>query len=463
MSQTADNIKGRITILKNQANEQVEFMETRAILIDEEKGDLDAAIKSIDAAVQNEIDDVNSKIKDVADAYQARIDVGCRTLMRWKMISYTDPPPPGVPTITYKTFISSRSGVNQTIIGIGGTNDVEYLPGDRPGWEVKNLYGVKYYNEPHTKDILDTVVGSFIGTIGVGSTILTVMSLRSSGAIENMEIGNLIVSDNQSVLPGITSIVGFSTAKTDLSVVGIGSTGNIKVVDTIILSSSAVVSITAPTDDGLFVEFDALTSSQQIKIPTVKMNKSPVVPQTIGIMNSSTLGIGTYVKYDNSGKSSSKQSWNPFLNGVEIEIGTTIKEPSVGAGYTFYPVGFGASPAIYTSGNSFIRYATLGEEITVSMFSNKVGYEDLSSCPTQQTNLTNALSILSTAESEISSGVGVLNGRLSVSNTLRTERNRYTLQIWGIRQTLSELRKDLSNLKDAEDALDDPVISGILT
>jgi hypothetical protein len=459
MSQTADNIKAKINVLANQASEQVEFMETRVILLDDEKGDIDNAITAIDKVVQNEIDDVNTKIKNVSDAYNARYTAGCRSLMRWKLLSFTTLPSF---TLTYKTYEVQPTGIGETIIGIGGTLSVEYLPGSRPGYEVKNLYGIKYYDEPHTKDVTDTLVGSFIGTIGIGSSVLTVMSLKSSGAIENMQIGNLIISERSNVFPGITSIVGFSTAEVDLSAVGIGSTGDIEVVDTIILSTNAAVNITAPMSDGLFVEFDAIKSSTQIDISTIPMIKSPLVPQTIGIMNSSTLGIGTYVKYDNSGNPNQTQSWNPFLKGIKQKK-VIINEPIVGSGYTFFAVGFGSTPAIYTSGGAFIRYATLGEEITIISGSAEVGYQNLPSCPTQETNLTNALSALSTKESEISSGVGVLNGRLSVSNALRTERNRYTLQIWGVRQTLSELTKELNNLNAAKSALDDPVIAGILT
>jgi hypothetical protein len=462
MSQTSDNINARITTLLNQANEQVEFMETRVILLDEEKRDLDTAIEAIDRAVQTEIDDVNSKIKLVADAYQARVDVGCRTLVRWYLKSitgYAGPPPFFL--YTWKTYLAQPVGTATSLEGLGG--GVEYPPKSRPGFDVKNLYGIKYYKEPHTTDITDTFVGSFIGTIGIGSSVLTVMNLRSSGAIEKIQVGNIIVGDRSNIFAGVTTIVGFSTSVADLSSVGIGSTGVMTLVDTIILSNNSTLNITAPMNDGLFVEFDALKNSQQVTISTIPMENTPLVPQTIGIINSSTLGVGTYVQYDNSGNANNTQSWNPFLNGVVFGQ-NVISEPLVGAGVTFFPVGFGSTPAIY-SGGSFLRYATLGEEVITASLdgSPTIGYENLPSCTTQETNLANAISVLSTKEAEILAGVGTLNQRLGVSNALRTERNRYTLQIWGIRQTLSELEKDKNNLTLAKTALDDPSIAGILT
>jgi len=449
-------ISDRIDVLLNQANEQVEFMETRVILLDNEKSDLDNAIEAIDASVQTEIDNVNSQIKAVSDAYKARITAGCTTLKAWSSSVS------GIGTTAVYSFTCvelSPAGVGATTVLLNQDyTTTSYSPGARPGFSTKNLYGIKYYDEPHTLDVTDSLVGSFIGTIGIGTTTLTIMSLASSGVKENMKVGNLVVSNKSGTFAGITSIVGFSTAETDLSVVGIGSTGDIEVVDVLILTSVSALDITAPMTDGTFVQFDVLKNSEQLDVTGIPITSSPLVPQTIGIMNSSTLGIGTYVKYDNSGNNNVTQSWNPFLKGV-TQKKITITEPVVGAGYTIYYVGYGYTPAIYIGG-VFDRYPTDGETLGIG---ETYVYISTPTCSTQQTNLTNALNTLSTTESEISAGVATFNNKLTVSNTLRTERNRYTMQIWGARQTLSELEKDAANLSAAKNALSDSSIAGILT
>lgn len=460
MSKT--KISDRIDVLSSQAESQVDFMETRVILLDSEKDDIDKAIKTIDSSVQTEIDDVNSKIKAVSDAYKAKITAGCTTLKTW-VTSTT-----GIGT----SAIFSMTCVELSPVGLSNTTNIlnqdytitSYDPGSTPGFNVKNMYGIKYYDEPHTTDVLDPLVGSFIGTVGIGSTIVTIMAIKGSGVKEKMKSGNLIVP-SVTTFAGITSIVGFSTALANLSKVGIGSTGDIELVDTIIVDRVAISSITAPMPDGTYVEFKVLKNSNQIDVTGIPMTDNPIVPQTIGIMNSSNLGLGTYVKYDNSGNNNITQSWNPFLDGLVISK-SKITAPVVGAGYTYYYVGYGYTPALYNaSGNTFIRYPDVGETFSYTIFTvtNTFKYDSCPSCTTEQNNLTNVSNILSTKEASISAGIGTLNQRLAVANALRVERNRYTMQIWGARQTLSELQKEAANLAAAKEALSDPSVAGILT
>jgi hypothetical protein len=456
MGQITDTIKNKVLSLTAQNTEQYNFMKNRIVLLDNEKEDISPAISLIDAQIQNDIDEVNSKIKAVADAYQARLTAGCRTLRAWQLtgVILDDPV-----LYTYSCIEVSAVGfADTTSISTGvGTGVNTYEPGSLLGITPKNLYGIKYYNEPHTVDVIDGLVGSFIGTVGSGSTVLTVMSLSSSGALGEAKVGDLVTCSVSGVLAGITTIVGFSTAIADLSSVGIGSANSTSLVNTITLSIPALVTVTSPLSTGNFANFTILKGANQIEIDAIPMDSSSLTPQTLGIMDSSTLGIGTFIQYDNSGNPSSSQSWNPFLNGVQIG-NSTIVPPSVGAGKTYFYEGFTVAPE-YPSGSSTI--APVGTVITLTAFESPDTF-NLPSCSAQETALSNAISALATAESEISSGLSVMNSRISVSNTLRKERNRYTLQIWGIRQVISELVNDTANLAQVSSALEDPSISGII-
>lgn len=432
MDKTSDSIKGQINILKNQADAEVEFMKQRIILVDAEKQYIDTAILKVDRDVQDQIDDVNTKIKAVADAYQARIDAGCRTLLYWDFEGQTTIAP------IVDTY---RCKINNSYI------------------DIKNMHGIRYYNEPHTQDVIDSSVGSFIGTVGTGSTVVTIMSIVGSGVTERMSVGNIITCDQPSAFPGITTIVGFSTGVANLFPVGIGTSGDIQVVDTIIISVPASAEVTAPLSGGGFSQFSVLPPTSTIEIPTIPMESGALTPQTIGIMDSSTLGIGTFLEYNNTGDPPTPQSWNPFLEGLQVNIGgytTTVRKPVVGAGTTLYNIGSTQAPVL-GGGNP----AQPGNTIVLTP-GDLPPYVALASCPTEEAQLTSALNTLSAAESALTSGLTAINYKLSASNAFRISRNRYTLQIWGIRQTLSELFFEKENLDIAVQYVNNSTIVNII-
>ena len=425
MATPSENIIAQISISKTQSEEQVDFMLQRVLLLDSEKEDIDESIKKIDLSIQTQIDSVNNDIENVAVAYQARIDSGCRTLKNWVQTGITT-----VGMITYPiyTCIAADPALQQN----------------------KAMHGIKYYDEPYSKDILDSTVCSFIGTCGIGSTHITVMSIAGSGTTSGMQIGQTITCDQSGVFAGTTTIVGFTTSLADLSPVGIGMLGDIEVVDVIVISTATAAVVTAASA----VEFDVLGFTTSFNIPPIPMSQPPFTPQTIGIMNTSIVGTGTYIAYTNSASPPTSQSWNPYLKGLKIKT----SEPSVGAGTTLYNIGDVKVPSV-----SGIE-AGIGDTVTPQGVSGiSTCYNALSACSgTLDTNVTNAINTLTTSEGALTVGINSIPPRISTSNVLRNMRNKYNIQIWGIRQTLSELYKEENEFNEALAYLQSPAVKAII-
>lgn len=433
MATPSENIASKLNLAKTQAEEQVDFMIQRVVLLDSEKEDLDESINKIDLSIQQQIDSVNNDVKNVALAYDARINSGCRTLKNWVQTGVTT-----VSAITYPLY---------TCVAVDSTLQ-----------QTKAMHGIKYYDEPATKDILDSTIGSFIGTCGIGSTHITVMSIAGSGTTSGMQVGQTITCDQSGVFTSATTIIGFTTSVADLSPVGIGIPGDIEVVDVIITSTSTGVAVAAASA----VEFNVLGFATSFNIPPVSMTQSPYVPQTIGIMNTSIVGTGTYITYTNSSSPPTQQSWNPFLNGLKIKK-AIISEPVVGAGTTVYNIGSVNMPNNISGMTPPYTYTEAGIGDTVYTLDISAYYQPLPSCSgTLETNLTNALNTLSSSETALTSGANSITSRIAVSNTLRTIRNKYNIQIWGVRQTLSELYKEENEFNEAAAYINSAAVKAII-
>ena len=125
------------------------------------------------------------------------------------------------------------------------------------GFDRRNRYGLKIYSEPFDKDIGDTLVGEFIGTCSIGSTVVTVM--QEVGAGLTFGTGQILVSAGKTaIFPNNATIVGVGTTTQDIRSIpstGIGSTG---VVVNLLTVDVNCGSASAPELDGSFVRFRVL-------------------------------------------------------------------------------------------------------------------------------------------------------------------------------------------------------------
>jgi hypothetical protein len=415
----------------DESNSAIEDSSERIIELDGQKGAYDDIIISLDNDILNEVSDVNNKIIDVYDAYQDRINVGCRTDVFWRRVGLAG---------TIHTLVATQL----SLAGYAGTlTNVEYFNGfgfntysnyDTFGYTTENAYGIKYYDEPVTQDIGDTFVTSFIGTISLGENKLTVLSVVGSSSTIGINTNQLVISSKNNVISSSSNIIGIGTTALSRSVLGI-STGS--VVSILTLDTAATGIADAPESDGSYVTFTVLTSTAEFGFDDyeIQSEKDPYSPQTIGIMTSGNIAIGVSVIYDNSGNYPNTISWDP---GYVDEEDSDTFEPEVGAGVYYLPVGFTSYPVSLSGQRVTVGFATtvtnaqLTSILTVS-----------TSCPTQETNLTNAINALNTAKSDISSGISTLNYKIDVANTFREQRKEIQSEIWGLSQQIASYRADI--------------------
>lgn len=245
-----------------------------------------------------------------------------------------------------------------------------------------------------------------------------------------------------------------------------------------LLKNSASSGAAAPEPDGSLVTFDVLLSQDQIDAESwsLPFGKLPFSPQTIGIMNRNNLGIGTYIKYDNTGNRSISQSWKPELQRDDIKdsdgkiLFPKIKEPKVGAGKIYHKLGFDFVPI--TDPTNPTSYATEGQKITFTTsagggFYGFGGFQFVNGqlvplyspqdfvvpCPsctgTINTNLTNAINAASSAVNSIvsQSSQSTLSCKIDASNAARLERDSINATIWGQRTLLGQLVSEVKKLK----------------
>ena len=239
---------------------QVKFFQDDVVVLDNDKSDWDNAIFKLDSELFGEIQIVNRAIDDVKDAYAPRFSGvnSCRSDLFWMATNLNDAPTPSLYTFSavalnengYTDIVEQLSG---NLVGVGstffyyldpsnavglvttsptnavtgaeqGTTDSFTHDADtfRFGFAPKNYYGLKYYLDPYQKDIGDTFVTSFIGTVNSGSNLLTVMSPVGStgqdpGESPIYKTGQIVTCDKDGVFSSTTKIVGISTGTADLA------------------------------------------------------------------------------------------------------------------------------------------------------------------------------------------------------------------------------------------------------
>lgn len=435
---------------KKEVEETIKYLGDEIVVVDAAKELYDAQINILDQKLISELDTVNVAITDVQRAYENRIVSGCRTDMFWRVVGIATNASPKEYTLEVTQI--SLNGYNVSLgatqpLGIGtvlavldNVGGISSYPAKTAaiGIEQANLHGVKFTDQPITKDIGDTTVGSFIGTVGAGSTVLTVMTPYSDNLWEDFEVGQLVISNKSSVfgtLESTSAVAGFSSAITDLS--GISSTGiGITVAPIILLETPTSGFATAPEADGKFVTFTVIGNPVGIStyndyaIPFIS---NPFSPETIGIMNGANLGVGRSVFYDNSGISSNPKSWKPefAIQGYADQGIEDVVAPPVGADHIFYKTGFEDQP-IYLGSP-----AQVGDTVTVTNIATGL-YQTLASCASTVSNeLTNNISRRDSLESDIASGIGTFQLRLDAVNALRYERDEsYNARIHSLRAAI---------------------------
>lgn len=244
---------------------------------------------------------------------------------------------------------------------------------------------------------------------------------------------------------------------------------------TLILEQPASTSIASTQAISFDVLISASTLSGIVTNLSVPTNLNPFSPQTIGIMNSSNLGIGTYIAYNNTGESPTTKSWRPELKadalgtkGTEFYV-PAVTEPVVGSGLIWYKKGFRFRPVKFDQSNTYsiftlsgsygsspptnIRPAKEGDTITTIGDMEDYLLERLPENQDLNNKLNQKLQEARTAVSNLQNSTSALNLLIKMSNTLRETRDDSNTDIWGKRNLLGYLQGQLSGLQSQLDLI----------
>ena len=480
------------------ALEQIDFLQEQVVIIDNDKLPYDQGIAKLDQNLLDQCNEVNVAFNNVETAYNDRIVGVCKTDMFWRVTQINSSVSPaeyslvctkltagGYPALTKGGVVGLGSTVSflhpngtvttypcndriQEILGIGF--------GYTFGFDPRNYYGLKYFNEPYSDDIGNTLVGGFIGTITQGESTLTIMNPVGAGLSEELAIGQIIEPQNSNVFSGVTKITGITTGLTDLrditSLVGIGTTQSF--VNILTVDNIALESLKAPQSDGTYASFEILDDPANFADAgreKYSLNKEadPFLPQTVGIMQTANIGIGVSVALDNSGYPTASMSWDPNLEGFVVEydsrgnaLAGPVEAPKVGSGKCFWKVGFSAYPRA-----SVGSAAKAAEDATLTVEVDDIAslYGTLSSCSAAlETAITDAVGVSSTKETTLI-GSNLTNNPTKVEglNALRAERNDdYSMRIWGMRVGIGAENEIVDRLQTLQQHLDDLTIRDVI-
>lgn len=482
-SQAGEDLQGAL--------EAIDGLQSRVVIVDNDKLPYDQGIAKLDKNLLDQCDDVNKSFNDVETAYNDRIVGVCKTDMFWRVTQINSSTTPSQYSLvcTKLTAGGYPALTKGGVVGLGSTVSFLHPNGtvtDFPcndriqeelgigfgytfGFDPRNYYGIKYYNEPYSDDIGNTFVGGFIGTITQGESTLTVMQPVGAGLSELLKVGQIIEAKDLNVFSGTTKITGITTGFTNLldvtTLVGIATT--LSRVNVLTVDSIALRSVKAPLNDGTYGSFDILddpanfANSGREKYSLSK-DADPFLPQTVGIMQTANIGMGVSISLDNSGYPAASMAWNPDLEGYSIEPSGVpiIEPPKNGSGKCFWKTGFTAYPVL--SGG-----ARAAEDDTRTIDSNVLGgaYANLSSCSAAlETAITDAIGVSSTKETTLI-GSNLTNNPSLVEgvNSLRTERNEhYSLPIWGFRVGIGAQNEIVDRLNTLQQHLDDLTIRNVI-
>ena len=159
------------------ALEQIEFFQDQVKIVDNEKVPYDDSIRRLDANLLEQTQVVNREFDVVESAYQDRIVSGCKTDMFWRVTDVNTQITPDKATLVCTKLTPGGYDIltKHGVVGLGstvgylhpGTDEATYYPcndtiqeelgigfGYTFGFDPRNYYGLKYYDEPYSEDMV---------------------------------------------------------------------------------------------------------------------------------------------------------------------------------------------------------------------------------------------------------------------------------------------------------------------
>lgn len=479
----SDDIKELIKKSVDVKKQQIGFIQDEIVIADDDKSFYDEAIEKIERHVFEQIEDVHRSFIDIQTAYQDRIDSPCRTDLFWRYVGMQEGTGEGAGAqdTYYFTCTKLTATPYSNNVGLGstaGTPTVVKLNSDGTrttvdinseiGFDRRDLYGLKYYEEPFNEDIGNSLIGSFIGTCSIGSTEITIMNLTDNNTkYESGQIISRCTKDGVLIInPVKITEVGIGTLTVNLEPVGIASTqATVNILKTNVAMGNSAV---APEPDNSLVSFrviadpdDFLEGTQKYQIP---FNKDPFNDQVLSIATTSNIGAGKSVYLIQNGVTKKQADWNTgdaFKRNSDLE--QYIFEPVVGPGRIYFKLGFDEKPILLNGDDAEegdVRTNTGGFPTEFDPFPF---YDSLPSCSSAINDaITDAIAISTAKETALIDNESVNQTLLTASNALREQRNQISLKIFGMRKILGSENGDIDTQNALGSILEDPTILDVI-
>ena len=491
-------------------------------LLDVTIDNFDSLVINIDTDALSIISTINQSILPVKQAYDARVAAGCRSNLSWELVdtwevdsyysgfynfnnityykyevkknsaTYSYTPYRGLkyyqkPTNRdygsniVTTFYGSVSA-GSTVISIVNGQPISSLikENDRIIDNIDNPILFSSTNIPYITGFGFTdgvgIVTTLVGGISTGSTIFA----HYGSGISSTGISTGMSFNRAGIVTA--SIVGFTS--TSFNITYLNQNGNYittsQPCNGIVLSSPASVGLNegvftvgiATQVPAIFISTSSLGINTNAYLNVLRLGdvdfefdytQNPSEPLSIGIIDSSTVGIGHSLIYDFSGNPSGTQSWRPSTSYVDPSTNQVVNpEPSVGSGRAEYYVGTLQWPVITTSevvGFTTVFYDVYAPEGTTVTIGSTVftsvgfGYTNRDSngidpngatCQQLTQNINNAIDNMNSVISLNSSRIEPL---INATKSLRSNRDRKELYAWSILQAIGSITEDVKRLE----------------
>lgn len=330
----ANSSKNIIQSLKDEKQQKIAQREgTNDILLltDVTIDGYDNLIVNMDKPLPGLIQEINTSITNVKNAYDIRIQDQCLSNLIWVL------------TGTSRRFTTGGKGSPGTLV----TYQYWQVQKDPSQYRQINYYGAKYYKRPHNRDYGANIVKEISdGSVGIGSTFIIVFDTTAT-ALENIQVGDTITDDleNPTIfqignLPevvgfGSQAVVGFSTTfgadisvgstilkHTGVGIVTVGISTGDQIIRVGVTSSDTVVVGFGTTD----TQIEILDDEGEVGIVTATVNTIILSKPAIASTTFGTFGVGIVTFYPTIFISTTSPSGGTNERFIAIRSNSSIDE-----------------------------------------------------------------------------------------------------------------------------------------
>lgn len=497
----------------NSKKNQKEALLSQLSLLDVRIDKYDSLISNIDKDALIPIDIINTKVNALKQAYDARITANCRSNLGWVLVEEWEPSyyrgsvvsssiyykyevqKVGKSSTPYRglkyyqkplnrdyganiiTTFTGTISVGSTVLTILDNNSQVSLLSQVGDLVVDNLDNPAVFSKSNLPSIVGFgttqvvgIVTTLVGGISTGSTIFA----HYGPGISTIGIDTGMLFECVGVVT--STVVGFGTTTFPVQFLnedGFYETSQVPC-DSVILNSPAVNGVIeavftvgiVTSASSILLSTEAVGSATSTLFTVIRQGdidtnfdyrQNPFDPLNIGIINSSTTGVGHSISLDISGNPAETQTWSSNSSYFDTSTNTQVNpEPLVGAGKAEYYEGTFSWPGITTCNNlgicSIRRVPegtvaiTTGSIETTALATTSVGPAIIGSksCSQLDSDINTAIADLNTAISQYQSQIEPL---INTTRALRQDRDRKELQAWSILQALGSVTEEIQRLE----------------